>query len=110
MESAQPRLVSSSVAMMLLGSAWLLPSQAMADSDPAPLDIRSLIILAGRKTSDGASKAQSQSGIGIVTFITSITTALVIFAVQTSIFALLRNNLPRILYFPPIGSLVSLPY
>ncbi|KAJ4164967.1 hypothetical protein LMH87_006619 [Akanthomyces muscarius] len=96
MESAQPRLVSSSVAMMLLGSAWLLPSQAMADSDPAPLDIRSLIILAGRKTSDGASKAQSQSGIGIVTFITSITTALVIFAVQTSIFALLRNNLPRI--------------
>lgn len=107
MESVRLRLDSSTVAMMLLGSAWLLPSQAMAASDSVPLDIRSLIMLAARKTSDSASKAQSQSGIGIVTFITSITTALVIFAVQTSVFALLRNNLPRILYYSHDNFLVS---
>ena len=107
MERVQPRLVFSAVGIMLFGSAWLPPSQAMAASNPTPVDIRHLSILSRRNETDAPSKAQGQSGIGIVTFITSIATALIIFGIQMSLFALLRNKLARILYFPHIdpGSL-----
>ncbi|KAJ6784294.1 hypothetical protein PWT90_10040 [Aphanocladium album] len=98
MEKVQPRLVLSSVGMMLLGSAWLLPSQAMAASNPASIDTRLLDMLSRRQDSNNSdeSKAQTKSGIGIVTFITSIAAALVIFGIQISVFALLRNKLARI--------------
>ncbi len=97
MDRPQPRLVSSAVGMMLFGLAWLLPSQAMAASNPTPLDIHSLNMLSGRDDST-STKVQKQSGIGLVTFVTSIATALIIFGVQIALFALLRNKLARILY------------
>ncbi|TQV96167.1 hypothetical protein V2A60_003394 [Cordyceps javanica] len=96
MERVQLRLVFSAVGIMLFGSAWLPPSQAMAASNPTPVDIRHLSILSRRNETDAPSKAQGQSGIGIVTFITSIATALIIFGIQMSLFALLRNKLARI--------------
>lgn len=100
MEKVQPRLVFSAAGMMLLGSAWLLPSHAAAASNPTPISIRSL--MAGRadnNTDDMEnSKVREKSGIGIVTFITSIAVALIVFGVQISVFALLRNKLARILY------------
>lgn len=41
--------------------------------------------------------AQDEQGIGIVSFLTALATALVIFTVQASLFMLLRNKLARIL-------------
>ncbi|ATY65229.1 DUF221 domain [Cordyceps militaris] len=96
MERVQHRLVFSAAGIMLFGSAWLLPSQAMAASNPMTTDIRHLNILPRRNDTVTTSKAQGQSGIGLITFVTSIATALVIFGIQISLFALLRNKLARI--------------
>ncbi|KAM3511685.1 hypothetical protein MY11210_004642 [Beauveria gryllotalpidicola] len=96
MERVQPRLVFSAAGLMLFGSAWLLPSQAMAASNPAPVDVPSLNMLPRRNDTGPIPKAQGQSGIGIVTFVTSIATALIIFGIQISVFAILRNRLARI--------------
>ncbi|KAM0742227.1 hypothetical protein ACQRIT_002404 [Beauveria bassiana] len=96
MERVQPRLVFSAAGLMVFGSAWLLPSQAMAASNLAPIDVPSLNMLPRRNDTGPISKAQGQSGIGLVTFVTSIATALIIFGVQISLFAILRNRLARI--------------
>ncbi|EFY85524.1 DUF221 domain protein, putative [Metarhizium acridum CQMa 102] len=71
-------------------------------------------------TRDESYKAQQQQGLGIVSFLTAIGTAVAIFAAQCSLFALLRNRLARIFkpktYLvperertePPPGNLVSM--
>ncbi|KAJ3479476.1 hypothetical protein NLG97_g8311 [Lecanicillium saksenae] len=99
MEKVQLRRVFSASGILLLGSAWLLPSHAMAASGPPTIDVGSLSSLSRRadgNSSDDDSKVSAKSGIGIVTFITSIAAALVIFGIQISVFALLRNKLARI--------------
>lgn len=99
MEGAQPRLAFSTVGRMLFTSAWLLPSPAMGVSNTITTGMGPVNILSKRADdNDGPTTAQERSGIGIVTFVTSIATALIIFAVQISLFALLRNKLARILY------------
>ncbi|OAA68874.1 DUF221 domain protein [Cordyceps fumosorosea ARSEF 2679] len=96
MERVQPRLVFSPVGLVLFGSAWLLPLQAMAASNLEPIDLGHPNMPFRRDDTPGPSKAQGQSGIGIVTFVSSIATALIIFAIQISLFAMLRNKLARI--------------
>ncbi|KAI1327185.1 DUF221-domain-containing protein [Xylariaceae sp. FL0255] len=46
--------------------------------------------------SDSTNSASQQSGIGLVPFLTALSTSLVVFGVQTGFFLLLRNRLARI--------------
>lgn len=103
MDSPRPRLVFSAVAVMLFGAAWVQPTAAAANSLPTYLipDICAENHLTRRDDSQNESqneKVSSKQGIGIVSFITSIAAAMIIFAVQISLFALFRNKLARILY------------
>lgn len=50
-----------------------------------------------RENADPLNAADEDRGIGIVSFITALLVALIVFAVQTGIFLLLRNKLARIL-------------
>lgn len=52
-----------------------------------------------RRQSEGSAgdKASSSQGIGIVSFLTALVVAIIIFSVQTGFFLLLRNKLARIL-------------
>jgi hypothetical protein len=50
-----------------------------------------------RAEEDPANAANRDRGIGIVSFITALAVALIIFAVQSGIFLMLRNKLARIL-------------
>lgn len=50
-----------------------------------------------RAEEDPANAANKDRGIGIVSFLTALLVAIIIFAVQTGVFLLLRNKLARIL-------------
>lgn len=50
-----------------------------------------------RRSENSPGSAQEEQGIGIVSFFTAFAVALIIFAVQTLFFLLLRNKLARIL-------------
>ncbi|OAA55344.1 DUF221 domain protein [Niveomyces insectorum RCEF 264] len=52
--------------------------------------------MANNDTNGGSGSAQDSAGISIVTFFTALSTSLIIFGVQISIFLLLRNKLARI--------------
>lgn len=111
MEGAQSRLTFSAVGWMLFTSTWLLPAPAMAISNTITTGMAPVDILSKRADdNDGPTTAQERSGIGIITFVTSIATALIIFAVQISLFALLRNKLARILYVSCLSLCVLLQY
>jgi hypothetical protein len=50
-----------------------------------------------RRADDPRNAADQDRGIGIVSFITALLVAIVVFSIQTGIFLLLRNKLARIL-------------
>ena len=72
------------------GNLLALPRQLLHSI----VDTRSLY---ARAEDQGAGSAQDDQGIGIVSFLTAFSVALIIFAVQITLFLLLRNKLARIL-------------
>lgn len=92
--------VTSSIVSSLISSA-ISTSETLSASNTAsdePTKTSGGIL---GTTPETTSAADTDRGIGIVTFLTALVVAVVIFTVQLVAFLLLRNKLARILYVTP---------